>query len=473
VSEQQAEQSGGADTGSLDAEPAIPNSLANPSETVTASGQDPRSVESPTIAPGAEAVKADEPEVETTAEEKVEETAEAPKAEVPDAEMPKPEIPKAEMPKAEPFEVEAVAADASRPEAVNAEAVNSEVIKSSEVTKPDVTKSEVTKSASSKDEAPKSGPAKSEPAKSEPAKSEAVKSDSARIEAVKAERARARELLVMSPREDWKRVKANLEKGSFEKTGFDRTRFEGRKSAPEPEKEAPPAHDGRRRFRVMAAMLALAVIAGAAGGAFATIGLSRFTETASTGAPNTSALEASVARIDADIVALKAGLEQTTKAGLAQFNKTSDRLERIEKAQSEPNAKLARLSEAVDKLHAAAPAQAAVAPAAPTPVATAAPRDVTGTVTAPAGAQPLPMPQVSPTAAAAGTTPKTEVGRLPTVDNWVLRDVSHGSALIEGRTGLYEVFAGDPVPGLGRVEAIRKQDGRWVVITPKGLIVAR
>jgi hypothetical protein len=62
---------------------------------------------------------------------------------------------------------------------------------------------------------------------------------------------------------------------------------------------------------------------------------------------------------------------------------------------------------------------------------------------------------------------------LPTVDNWVLRDVSHGSALIEGRTGLYEVFAGDPVPGLGRVEAIRKQDGRWVVVTPKGLIVAR
>jgi hypothetical protein len=171
-------------------------------------------------------------------------------------------------------------------------------------------------------------------------------------------------------------------------------------------------------------------------------------------------------------MALKAGLEQTTKAGLAQFNKTIDRLERIEKAQSEPNAKLARLSEAVDKLHAAAPAQAAVA-AAPAAVAAAAPRDVTGTVTSPAGAQPLPMPQVSPTAATAGTTPRTEVGRLPTVDNWVLRDVSHGSALIEGRTGLYEVFAGDPVPGLGRVEAIRKQDGRWVVVTPKGLIVAR
>jgi hypothetical protein len=27
------------------------------------------------------------------------------------------------------------------------------------------------------------------------------------------------------------------------------------------------------------------------------------------------------------------------------------------------------------------------------------------------------------------------------------------------------------VPGLGRVEAIRKQDGRWVVLTSKGLVM--
>jgi hypothetical protein len=96
-------------------------------------------------------------------------------------------------------------------------------------------------------------------------------------------------------------------------------------------------------------------------------------------------------------------------------------------------------------------------------------------VTTAAGAQPLPTPQphAPPAVAAAASAPATEVGRLPTVEGWVLRDVSHGSALIEGRIGLYEVFAGDSVPGLGRVEVIRKQDGRWVVVTPKGLIVAR
>ena len=54
-----------------------------------------------------------------------------------------------------------------------------------------------------------------------------------------------------------------------------------------------------------------------------------------------------------------------------------------------------------------------------------------------------------------------------------LRDVGNGGALIEGRQGIYEVYAGDPVPGLGRVDAIREQDGHWVVVTSKGLIVAR
>jgi hypothetical protein len=62
---------------------------------------------------------------------------------------------------------------------------------------------------------------------------------------------------------------------------------------------------------------------------------------------------------------------------------------------------------------------------------------------------------------------------LPKVEGWVLRDVNRGGALIEGRQGLYEVYAGDPVPGLGRVDAIRKQDGHWVVVTSKGLVVAR
>lgn len=259
-----------------------------------------------------------------------------------------------------------------------------------------------------------------------------------------------RELLIMSPGErTWKRSEDPVESAG---------------SAAKPDTEAPARG---RRFAAMAAMLLLAVIAGGAGGAFATIALSHLTETTVAAAPDVATLEASVGRIDADIMALKAGLERTSNAALTQFNKTGERLERIEKAQAEPAAKLAKLSESVDKLRTAGSA-------ATTPIATATSKDVTGTVTVPAGAQALPMPQLHapPAVATAGTAP-AEVGRLPTVESWVLRDVSRGVALIEGRIGLYEVMAGDPVPGLGRVEAIRKQDGRWVVVTPKGLIVAR
>ena len=89
-------------------------------------------------------------------------------------------------------------------------------------------------------------------------------------------------------------------------------------------------------------------------------GISAATDTASVA---NHALEASVARLDADIQALKAGAEHASKLGMAQFNKTSERLDKVEKAQLEPAAKLAKLSEAVEKLHAAPPAASAAAAA--------------------------------------------------------------------------------------------------------------
>ncbi len=220
----------------------------------------------------------------------------------------------------------------------------------------------------------------------------------------------------------------------------------------EPETTESQGMFGKRRIAALAAVVALAILAGALGGALATAAL---THVAGDDAaiPGNHALEATVARIDADILALKAGVEHTSRLGMSQFNKTSDRLDKLEKAQAEPAAKIAKLSEAVDKLR-AAPATA------PAPVAAAPAKDVTGSITPPA-------------TAAAATAPKVEVGRLPTVDGWVLRDVARGGALIDGRQGIYEVYAGDFVPGLGRVDAIRRQDGRWVVVTSKGLIVAR
>jgi hypothetical protein len=242
-----------------------------------------------------------------------------------------------------------------------------------------------------------------------------------------------------------------------------------------PKIEAKPA-PRQARVPAMAAVIAIAAVAGALGGALVTAGLGHGSNTEAAATRNVG-VEAAIVRIDADVLALKAGVEQNAKTGVTQFNKTSDRIEKVEKAQGEPAARLAKLSDEVSKLRtalaaAAAPGATPVAAVAPPPpvqqvaAVPAAQKDVTGTVSAPTTA-------AVPAAAPASTPAAPEVGRLPTVEGWVLRDAVKGSALIEGRRGVFEVFAGDNIPGVGRVDAIRKQDGRWVVVTSKGLIVAR
>jgi hypothetical protein len=58
------------------------------------------------------------------------------------------------------------------------------------------------------------------------------------------------------------------------------------------------------------------------------------------------------------------------------------------------------------------------------------------------------------------------------VSGWVIREIFDGAAMVESRHGLYEAVPGANLPGLGRVETIRRQNGRWVVVTPKGIIVS-
>jgi hypothetical protein len=299
--------------------------------------------------------------------------------------------------------------------------------------------------------APKVEAAEEETVRTEAAKAEAAKLEAAEVEAPKAE----------APKDD--APKAEAPKVDTVKTA--EPRFPGKVLIMSPgdragmgakSEAAAEASSPKRRIGAMAAVVALATVAGALGGALATAGVGKLMAGDSTSASaRDSAIEATVARIDADIATLKASLEQTAKTGATQFNKASDRLDKVEKAQVEPAAKLAKLSDAVDKLR-TAQASATSAPA----------KDVNVT-----GSIPQQVAAATPSAPAA--PPKPEVARMPTVEGWVLRDVANGSALIEGRRGMYEVFAGDPVPGLGRIDAIRKQDGRWVVVTSKGLIVAR
>lgn len=285
-------------------------------------------------------------------------------------------------------------------------------------------------------EAPKPDAATPETPKVEAPGTEASKAEAPKLEPPKAEPRAPGKILVMSP--------------------GDRS-WHDEAAGAAPKADAAPA--GKRRISAMAAVIALAAIAGAISGALATAGVMHFAGKDGSSA-HTQGLEASVARIDADVLALKASVEHTSRMATGQYNKVSDRLDRLEKAQAEPAARLAKLSEAVDRLR-AAPAAA--------PVQSAAAKEVTGSVNQVAAAAPAATPASPPVPAA----PNVQLSRPPTVQGWVLRDVGHGSALVEGRDGLYEVYAGDPLPGVGRVDAIRRQDGRWVVVTSKGLIVSR
>jgi len=64
-------------------------------------------------------------------------------------------------------------------------------------------------------------------------------------------------------------------------------------------------------------------------------------------------------------------------------------------------------------------------------------------------------------------TPDT---RPTTIEGWTLRDVTNGTAVLEGPNGTWRAARGDMVPGLGRVDSIFQWGNRLMVATSKGLI---
>ena len=189
------------------------------------------------------------------------------------------------------------------------------------------------------------------------------------------------------------------------------------------------------RFALLAASVGFAAALGAVIGSLSTISLARAPEVAAetTPAPDQSRTLKALAQIGADVTALKTSIETSNRGANSQFTKISERLDRTERAQAEPAAKLAALTESFSRL------EQRIASTAP---------DVTGSIAAKDPAKPS------------------------VLEGWVVRDVYRGRAVVENRTRAYEVGTGSNLPGVGRIEAITQQNGRWVVVTPKGLIVS-
>ena len=214
-----------------------------------------------------------------------------------------------------------------------------------------------------------------------------------------------------------------------------------------------------RRFAITpAAASMVAVLLGAAIGSAATAGLIYLNAAPAAAPADPMAFTASFDRINRELATLKASIDGSAKQSNSQIAKIADRMDRAEKSQADTGAKLARTAESLDRLDRRLAANAA--------------GDITGSL--PTGTLgTLPAGPGDRTAALAD--PKRSAPAQPIIlDGWLLRDVFNGAAMIQSpRNGILEVIPGDSLPGLGRIEGIKRQDGRWVVVTSRGLIVSR
>jgi hypothetical protein len=56
--------------------------------------------------------------------------------------------------------------------------------------------------------------------------------------------------------------------------------------------------------------------------------------------------------------------------------------------------------------------------------------------------------------------------------DWWISHARNGYVYVQGHGEVYRVVPGTPLPGLGAVEQIKRENGRWVVMTPKGIIAS-
>jgi hypothetical protein len=191
---------------------------------------------------------------------------------------------------------------------------------------------------------------------------------------------------------------------------------------------------------LLAATIALAAGVGSFAGSLTGAGVGRLAPEAAPSATTADAgsvLRAMKSEL-AELSAMKSNLDGSIRNANTQFVAIAERLDRVERAATNPAAQLAHIADAVDRLN----------------KINAAP-ETTGSI--------APM-TTSP------AEPKI-VDRI--VEDWVVQDVHGDRALVEGRNGsLFEVGAGSILPGVGRVEAVKRQDGQWVVVTARGVITS-
>jgi len=208
---------------------------------------------------------------------------------------------------------------------------------------------------------------------------------------------------------------------------------------------APAAQPRSWRFALLAATIAIAAAVGSFAGSLTGAGVGRLMPEAAPSANTADAgsiLRALKSQV-AELSAMKSNLDGSVRNANTQFVAIAERLDRVERAATNPAAQLAHIADAVDRLNKI-------------------------------NATPETTGSIAPMTTAPMTTPPADpkiVDRI--VEDWVVQDVHGDRALVEGRNGsLFEVGAGSILPGVGKVEAVKRQDGQWVVVTARGVITS-
>jgi len=195
----------------------------------------------------------------------------------------------------------------------------------------------------------------------------------------------------------------------------------------EPSAPAAPAHSAR--FVILAASVAFAAAFASFVGSVSGTGLARYLYAPgpASGAEATADAMRQMKLELAELAAIKANLDTATRSTTSQFAKITDRLDRLDQR------------------------------------TTSAANETTGSIAT--ASPPAPSPPAPPAEA-----PKL-ADRI--LQDWVVQDVQDGRALVESRYGgVFDVGAGSILPGVGRVDAIKRQDGQWIVLTARGTITS-
>lgn len=180
------------------------------------------------------------------------------------------------------------------------------------------------------------------------------------------------------------------------------------------------------RFLMLAASVAFAAAFGSFVGSLSGTGMVRFLSPAPQPAAagvglSTDAMHEMKLELTA-LASIKSNLETTTRSTSMQLAKLSDRLDKFDQR--------------------------------------AAAKEVTGSIA------PAPAPAVVQAMAA----PKTPDRIL---QDWIVQDVQSGRALVQNRYGsMFDVGEGSTLPGIGRIDSIKRQDGQWLVLTERGTITS-